>query len=351
MPWNLIKISRLHASWRSPVISRSVPEPRREEILPSVGFLKAFGSALLFVGALLASPMAIAQMEAEISVSGNTEIADGDTVPDSRIGTDCGEIAANEGLVIATFTIENTGFGALILGPNAVKLDGHADFAINQQPAATVEAGQKTEFKIRFTPSAIGDRFSTVSINHDASDASPFTFAIKARGSGTPMIRIFGNGREIRYGDEVPSLGDDTDFGAADLLSGMVSRTFVISNPGDDTLTLGSTDFFPEGEISLDGSGDFAIVRQPARTLVAKAETEITIAFDPSGLGNRTATLSIDSDAVLEDPFAFGAFSFVIRGTGTVAPEISVEGNGVEITDGDEPPNTFNSTDFGVGHK
>ena len=71
--------------------------------------------------------------------------------------------------------------------------------------------------------------------------------------------------------------------------------------------------------------------------------TAFNVRFDPSGAGLRTAAISIASDDSDENPF-----NFSIQGTGTVAPEMDVKGNGISIVDGDGVPSTSNGTDFGA---
>ena len=69
--------------------------------------------------------------------------------------------------------------------------------------------------------------------------------------------------------------------------------------------------------------------------------TTFTIKFDPSAVGIRTAEISIVNDDLDENPF-----NFAIQGTG-IAPEIALEGNGMDIPDGDTTPQSADDTDFG----
>jgi hypothetical protein len=64
--------------------------------------------------------------------------------------------------------------------------------------------------------------------------------------------------------------------------------------------------------------------------------------FDPSAVGLRSATISIDNDDADENPY-----DFAIQGTGTGAAEMDVLGHSVSIADGDATPSAADHTDFG----
>ena len=196
---------------------------------------------------------------------------------------------------------------------------------------------------------ASGSIWSTTTAPYNAADLSP-----PAQGASgyamidmttdpdcvaTPEIGVTGNGTNIADGDGSPGSVDHTDFGAVAVSSGTVSRTFTITNSGSGTLTLGSN------AASLSGShaADFSITSQPATSVASGGgTTTVTVQFDPSVVGTRSATLTIANDDSDESPY-----NFAIQGTGTGAPEIAVTGNGVNIVDGDGSPTAGDHTDFG----
>ena len=245
----------------------------------------------------------------EINVTGNGQtIADGDTSPTTADLTDVGSRTASVGSLDVIYTIENTGSAPLTLGANAASLSGThaADFSVVAQPATSVAPSGSTTVRVRFAPSAVGARTATLAIANDDGDESPYNFAIQGTGSGVPEINFLGNGQNIVDGDATPSASDHTDFGTVDLATGLVSRTFTIQNLGNDTLTLPIP-----ASLSGANAGDFAITAQPATTVAAAGSTTLTIQFDPSSLGVRTATLSLDSDDADE-----GTYDFALQGTG-----------------------------------
>lgn len=251
----------------------------------------------------------------EIEVSGNgAEIASGDATPATIDHTNFNNVEVAAGLQDRTFTIANTGDALLTLGADAVTLSGAnaADFTVLLQPAPTVAASSSTGFIIRFDPSAVGVRSASVSIANDDDDEAPYTFAIQGTGVViAPEIEVQGNGVEITSGDATPSGADDTDFGSADQTTGLVSRSFTVANTGIGALTLGA--------VSLTGSSDFTVTNQPGSGIGPGGSTSFTIAFDPSGLGLRSATVSIANDDDDEAPY-----TFAIQGTGVDGGSITL---------------------------
>ena len=280
----------------------------------------------------------------EINLTGNGQsIISGDSTPDTADHTSFGAAALTGGTVARTFTIENSGDGDLELGSAAVSLAGTnaGDFSVTAQPPNVVLPAATRTFTVTFDPSAPGNREATVSIANNDADEAPYTFAISGTGGATtgPEIAVRGNSVEIASGDTTPSPSDHTNFDTIDIAGATQDRTFTIANNGDGLLTLGAS------AVSLSGTnaGDFSITAQPATTVTAAASTTFTIQFDPSAAGARTATITINNDDADEAPY-----TFAIQGTGeVVAPEIAVEGNGIEISSGDTTPRTADDTDFG----
>lgn len=285
------------------------------------------GAWIINLSATSASP--------HVVVSGNGQsISDGATVPSVTNGTDFGSNAVGSS-VFKTYTISNSGTGALTLG--SVSVSGSSDFTVFSQPASSVGAGSSTSFTIQFAPSGAGSRTTTVSFSdNDNSQPNPFNFVVGGSGTvSSPHIAVSGNGQSIADGATVPSSFNGTDFGFIDVGTGAF-RTYTISNSGTGTLTLGSVGIF--------GSSDFTVFSQPVSSVGSGGSTSFTIQFVPSTSGGRTATVYFnDNDTSQASPF-----SFAVGGTGNVsAPHIAVSGNGQSIADGSTSPSSFNGTDFG----
>ena len=124
----------------------------------------------------------------EMNIQGNSvNIADGDTTPSTLDFTDFDLVSVGSS-VVKSFTIQNTGTGALnltgaspyvtITGANA------ADFSVSIVPVTPVAASSgTTTFEITFTPSAGGLRTATLSIANNDADENPYDFNIQGTGT------------------------------------------------------------------------------------------------------------------------------------------------------------------------
>ena len=278
----------------------------------------------------------------EINVTGNgVDIADGDGSARTADHTDFGTVDILTGSVSHTFTISNTGTGALTLGANAASVSGTnaADFTVTSQPATSVAAGDSTTVTVLYDPSATGTRNATLSIANDDSDESPYNFALRGGGSASPEISVTGNGANIVDGTtSSASTANHTNFGSADVLTETITRTFTITNEGSAYLTLGND----AASVSGPFAANFTILSQPSFNVAPGGSTSVSVEFDPHATGTHFAFLSIANNDSNESPF-----NFRIQGTGTGESEIAVTGNGVDITDGDSSPSTTDHTDFG----
>ncbi len=283
------------------------------------------------------------QTEPEINITGNgNTIPDGDTSPAISDDTDFGSISAASGTIVHTFTVENvTGADLTLNGSPSVSISGvnASDFSVTASPAATITSGNSTTFQITFDPSGDGLRSAIVSISNNDSDENPYDFDIQGTGLA-PEITLQGNGQNIVSGSTTPTTTNATDFGNHDIDTGSISTVFTIQNTGGANLSL--TGSSPYIAISGTHASDFSITVNPVTPITPSGSTTFTIHFDPSAAGVRTATLSIANSDTDEDPFTFD-----IQGTGTTVPEIAVQGNLVDISDGDTSPSIADDTDFG----
>ena len=280
----------------------------------------------------------------EISVSGNSVvIVDGDTSPSTSDSTEFGSVSAASGDVTVTFTVANTsGTTNLSLNgsPRVVISGTHAaDFTVTSLPSATIAPSSNTTFTITFNPSDNGLRSAIVSISNNDPNENPYDFDIQGTGLAPEMV-VYGGNKDILDGDTTPSTSDDTDMGSHDIDTGSTSSVFKIKNTGAAALLL--TGSSPYVAISGTNAADFSISANPATSIAALDSTSFTVLFNPSAVGLRVATLSISNNDADENPFTFN-----IQGTGTAVPEIAVQGNLQNITDGDITPSTSDFTDFG----
>lgn len=124
-----------------------------------------------------------------------------------------------------------------------------------------------------------------------------------------PEIGVLGtNGLLILDGDATPDVADGTDFGSADVATGLVTRTFGITNSGSLALDISG--------VTTTGAhaADFMVQSFPS-TVSPGTKSNLVIHFNPSGLGLRTATITVNNNDSDE-----AAYDFAVRGTGTTAP-------------------------------
>jgi hypothetical protein len=147
--------------------------------------------------------------------------------------------------------------------------------------------------------------------------------------SGTPVpmpeIAVSGNGTSITDGDTSPSTTDHTDFGGTGVSVGSLQRTFTVQNTGPVNVNLSGS---PRVTIAGTNAADFTVTTQPASPVAPAGSTTFTITFDPSASGLRTATVSIASNDVDENPFDFS-----IQGTGQIeAPPATIAAIGSTLS-------------------
>jgi hypothetical protein len=259
----------------------------------------------------------------EMDVQGNgVSIADGDLTPSAADDTDFGTADITGSAVFHTFTIQNIGSAILNLtGAPLVEIGGAnpGDFSVTVNPTTPIAAdGGTTTFTVRFDPSAVGLRSSTISIANDDSDENPYNFAIQGTGA-TPEMDVQGNGVSIADGDISPSTIDGTDFGSAVVGGSPVDHTFTIRNKG-----LWSLNLTGAPAVQLSGDPDFSVPSQPTTPIAPGGSTTFVVRFDPSALGTHTATVTIANNDADENPY-----TFAIQGSGKDPTlTIAAAGNG-----------------------
>ena len=268
--------------------------------------------------------------EPEIAVSYNsTNISDGDSTPSTADGTDFGQDLINY-LPYSpehTFTITNSGVGTLILTDTPrVNLTG-TDFSLVTDAPTSIAPGAEATFVVRFAATSTGAGNGSISIDNNDTDENPFNFNITGTGYSGPLMAVQGGSpaQTIENGDTTPNSTDDTEFGASNVSGGTVDHTFTIQNYGDGALALGGS---PIVSISGSNASDFSVTSQPGTPISAGSSDTFTIQFDPSAVGNRTATVSIQNDDPNRDPY-----TFTIQGQGDEF--LVMESGNTDPTDGE----------------
>jgi len=153
-------------------------------------------------------------------------------------------------------------------------------------------------------------------------------------------IAILGtNGALIASGDTTPSLTDGTDYGSVNVLAASKTHTFFITNSGGLNLTISGV------TTSGTGAADFEVLDWPA-IVSPLSVSNLTIRFDPSVAGLRTAVVAVannDSDE--------SNYTFTLNGTGT-EPVIAQYPTSISVTTmkGSSPASSiFTITNAGDG--
>lgn len=275
---------------------------------------------------------------AEIAVGGGGQsIADGDVTPSVADNTDFGGAEILSGSTVRTFTITNLGSAPLTISSPVITGAAQGDFQVTVFPATSLLPGSTTSFGVTFDPITVGVRNATVSISNNDSDENPFDFAIAGLGTTAPDIGVLGNALPIVDGDTTPETLDNTDFGGIPAGSGVVDRSFVITNEGSAELAVALP-------IVITGvaAGDYQVLADPDTTVAVGGSTSFSIRFTPSVAGVRDAAVTIVSDDANENPY-----NYSITGRGTVA-RIGAFGNGIVINNGDNTPQVADGTEFGT---
>jgi len=287
----------------------------------------------------------------EIAIHGgqDLEIADGTTTTSIQNGTDFGPVHHPLGMTDRSFVIHNISAEAelhlttmpavLITGPGADHFSIHKDPETNALPPLGT-----TYFIIRFDPSTTGVMDAIVEIPNNDPDENPYRFAIQGEGilaTEFPDIAVFGNGLEIADGSTTTSAINGTDFGTVLTSADPVGHSFDVRNTGEAELVF-------EGELRPELSGpdadQFSLQYVlDIHSLQPGESSFFMVFFGPTSPGVKTATVTIASLVLDENPY-----TFVVRGVARHPAEIAILGNGVEIANGDDTPSLADHTDFGV---
>jgi sugar lactone lactonase YvrE len=218
-----------------------------------------------------------------------------------------------------TFTIWNYGTPGSTLGLslNPVSIDG-ADaprFSIVSQPNSgnlSIPEGGSNTFTLRFSPPA-GAAASYTALVHIANndpDEGP-DYSLTVTGSGL-----------------MPDIG--VKQGLTDLPDGTGSYAFTPAVPADgpnEQSTVVTFSIWNIGQLPLNLSGvsisgtnaaDYVLSNTTTSPVPTGGSTSFTVRFDPSTVGSKTATVTVNSDA----PGAKNPYTFAVTGTASFAKKV-----------------------------
>lgn len=158
--------------------------------------------------------------------------------------------------------------------------------------------------------------------------------------SPDPEIIVSGNSNEIVNNDSTPAVADNTDFGTT-IIGTPVTKTFTIRND-DCRADLNLSGASPY--ITLGDNVNYSVTTIPNNTITANNSTTFVVTFNPTTLGVKNTSITINSNDPDESSYRFAITGNCIP----PAPEIQITGNSNNITDGDTSPSAIDNTDFGT---
>jgi len=173
-----------------------------------------------------------------------------------------------------TTTLKNTGHSLLVITSIAVAGPNPGDFAQTNNCGATLAAGASCTFSVVFTPTAGGNRSATLNISDNAG-GSPQHASLTGTGIG-PMATL--NPTSLSFGNQ--SVGTTSS-----------AKGMQLKNTGNGALTISGI------AISGTNTTDFAQTNNCPGSLAPGAQCNINVNFSPTGIGTRTASLSVTDNA------------------------------------------------------
>ena len=196
--------------------------------------------------------------------------------------------------VAKTVTLRNTGIGTLTL--TGFPISGSGDFSQTNNCAGSLTAGSNCTVSIVYTPTSLGDKTATLTVNSDSIQAAP-TVSLTGTGIAAPVATL------------TPA---SLNFAPQQQGSASAVMILTLSNPSSTTaLNLDST------SISGSGSASFSQANNCGAAIAAGGDCSISVTFTPVTVGSLSAGLAV----VTRYP-AFGpvTVSSTLSGTGTTPP-------------------------------
>ncbi len=169
-----------------------------------------------------------------------------------------------------TITLSNTGSATLVIS----NITASGDFATTNTCGASVAAGANCSIAVTFTPTAVGNRYGSLTVTDNSNGAAGSTQVVALEGIG--------------QGAPIASLSTTTlTFAAQALGTSSAAVPVTLTNSGTTSLTI----------TSIVPSGDFSQTNNCPATLGTGASCLINVSFAPSVVGTRTGSLTITDSA------------------------------------------------------
>ncbi len=174
-----------------------------------------------------------------------------------------------------SFTITNTGYEPVTL--RTLTLSNITDFSIRnfaqECPKTVLEKNETCTFTIHFNPTQVGTISATLDIVANLGGTQPTTTKISLTGTGVvPATNVQVDPPSFNFGDTT--------------INTSTLKTFVVTNYNPiSSVTI--------QQVNIAGGAEFSVVKNQCSTLGPKDSCSIIVGFQPTSVGNKTATLKI----------------------------------------------------------
>lgn len=276
-------------------------------------------------------------------ITGQNElIENGDETPSFEDSTSFGEVNYLGASRTNTYTIQNTGSDALVIGNISTTGNDASFFKVSGlQLPFIINPGTSATFRVTFAPTSAGLKTTSIVVASNHCVTPNYTFRLDGTGTctegGAPLVKF--KNVTIADGDNIPSFTDSTNFGDVGLNGYSSRRNYFIYNVGAGPLRINQIGFTGVDVSSFQVAGmSFPRIIQPGDSIA------FGIVFTPQSAGSKTATAVISAEGC-----TLTEYDFAIRGSGIClrADDPVIKGNNRIINDGSTTPSANNHTDFG----
>jgi hypothetical protein len=211
--------------------------------------------------------------------------------------------------ITKTMTIKNTDDPEEDPEPQDLTVDnifksgsGSANFTIMGDTSFTLAPQESREVAVRFNSQLPpGNRSPTFTVEYEGSEEESI------KGAATVLHRLIAvNAATVAFGEQRVGTRSPT-------------KTLIVSNPGQDTVTVTAVKKVGANAV------DFVVPIPAAFTLAPGATKNISVAFQPTGDGLRKATLEITSNSCTQPKL-----NVSLVGTGVI-PNVVVQPNPIDV--------------------
>jgi Right handed beta helix region/Abnormal spindle-like microcephaly-assoc'd, ASPM-SPD-2-Hydin len=172
-------------------------------------------------------------------------------------------------------TVTNLSAAALTMSSISITGTNPGDFTENNSCVSQLAGGAACTISLTMTPQANGSRAAALNIN-DSDPTSPQTVTLA--GTGSPGATVLLTPTALSFGNEV-------------YLKPSASQAITLKNVGSSTLSITSL------TVTGTNSADYKETNTCGSSVAAGASCTITVTFTPTGLGARSASISMADNA------------------------------------------------------